>query len=71
MEKELKEYINGEIAVTYDVDLCIHAGECVKGSPKVFQPKERPWIQPENSGSAEIMATIDACPSKALKYRKL
>ena len=23
--------------VTYDANVCIHAGECVKGSPEVFK----------------------------------
>lgn len=63
------EYTNGEITVVWKPDVCIHAGECVKGSPEVFKPKERPWIQIERSSTERIMSTIDNCPSGALSYR--
>jgi uncharacterized Fe-S cluster protein YjdI len=64
-----KEYSNDEITVIWKPDLCIHSAECVKGSPEVFKPEERPWIQIENSDSKQIMQTIDKCPSGALSYR--
>ena len=64
-----KEYSNGEITVIWKPDLCIHSAECVKGSPEVFNPKERPWIKTENSNSKQIMETIDKCPSGALSYQ--
>jgi uncharacterized Fe-S cluster protein YjdI len=69
MGGKVKEYSNGEITVVWKPDLCIHSGECVKGSPEVFQPKERPWIKPDNSTSKQIMETIDKCPSGALSYK--
>jgi len=65
-----KEYTNGEITVVWKRGLCFHAGECVKGSPNVFKPKEKPWIQMEGDNSANLMATIDKCPSGALSYYK-
>lgn len=65
-----KEYDNGEITVVWKPGTCIHAAECVKGLPGVFKPNEKPWIQIENAGSEELMATIDRCPSGALSYRK-
>lgn len=68
-EGKVKEYSNGEITVIWKPDLCIHSGNCVNGSPNVFKPKERPWINPENSTSEKIMQTIDKCPSGALAYR--
>lgn len=68
-EKTIK-YSNGEITVIWKPDVCIHSGNCVKGSPEVFQPKERRWVQVENATSEEIMKTIDTCPSGALSYRK-
>ncbi|MCH8494616.1 MAG: (4Fe-4S)-binding protein, partial [Balneolales bacterium] len=39
-----KEYTNGEITIVWQSGKCIHSGNCVKGSPEVFQPKDRPWI---------------------------
>ncbi len=67
---KIKEYANEEITVVWNADVCIHAGECVKGSKEVFKPKDRPWIQIENSDSKQIMETIDKCPSGALSYRR-
>lgn len=68
-DEKVLEYSNGEITVIWKPDVCIHAGECVKGSPDVFQPKERPWIQIERRSSEKVMETIDKCPSGALSYR--
>ena len=70
MSKEkVHEYPNGEVAVIWKPDVCIHSGECVKGSPEVFKPNERPWIQIGNTASKELMETLDKCPSGALSYR--
>lgn len=63
-----KEYTNGEITIVWQSGKCIHSGNCVKGSPEVFQPKDRPWIKPEGSTTERIMKTIDTCPSGALSY---
>lgn len=68
-EGKVKEYSNEEITVIWKPDLCIHSGECVKNSPEVFKPDEKPWITPENSTSKQIMETVDKCPSGALSYR--
>ena len=69
-EKEkLKEYSNGEITVLWEPNKCIHAGECVKRLPKVYNPKERPWIKVENASTKELKQQIQACPSGALSYR--
>lgn len=65
-----KEYTNGEITVVWKPSLCFHAGECVKGSPGVFKPDEKPWIQISNDSTENLMATIDKCPSGALSYYK-
>ncbi|MBF6620625.1 MAG: (4Fe-4S)-binding protein [Patulibacter sp.] len=57
-------------AVTFDVALCQHAGECVRGLPDVFDTAKRPWIQPEHATLDEIEAVIDRCPSLALKFER-
>ena len=67
MGKE-KEYSNGELTVIWKPDVCIHSGNCVKGSPEVFKPGERPWVKIEAASSEEIRKTIDTCPSGALSY---
>ena len=69
MEKEKTiKYKNEDITILWKPDLCIHAGECVKTLPKVYNPKERPWIKIENVTTPELKAQIAKCPSKALSY---
>ena len=69
MDKEIvKEYSNGELTVVWKPKLCIHAEECVKTLPKVYNPNEKPWIKVENATTDEIKAQIAKCPSGALSY---
>lgn len=63
-----KEYSNGELTVVWKPDLCSHAGECVKRLPKVYKPKEKPWINLENANSDALIRQINHCPSGALSY---
>ena len=64
-----KEYQKEDATIIWDSSKCIHAAECVKGLPQVFQPKERPWINPENGEKDEIIATVRKCPSGALSIK--
>ncbi|WP_226789786.1 MULTISPECIES: (4Fe-4S)-binding protein [Flagellimonas] len=64
----MKEYTNGEISVIWKPELCQHAGICVKMLPKVYNPKEKPWIKVENATSDELKHQISKCPSGALSY---
>ena len=66
-----KEYSNGEIAIIWQPDRCIHAGICWRTLPQVYHPAERPWVTPERATTAELIAQIDRCPSKALTWRRL
>lgn len=65
----VKEYPNGEITVIWKPELCIHSGNCVHMLPKVYNPKERPWVKPENATKEQLITQIDCCPSGALSYR--
>ena len=65
----VKEYSNEDITIIWKPKTCIHAAECVKRLPKVYNPKEKPWIKIENASIDELMSQIDACPSGALTYR--
>ena len=64
-----KEYSNGELTVVWKPGLCEHAGVCVKMLPNVYNPKEKPWIKPDNASIEDLKNQIDACPSKALSYK--
>jgi uncharacterized Fe-S cluster protein YjdI len=65
-----KEYTNGEITVVWQSGKCIHSANCVRHLSSVFQPKEQPWVNMENATSAEIIATVNKCPSGALSIKK-
>lgn len=65
-----KEYKKEDITITWTPSKCQHAAVCVKTLPQVYNPKEKPWIKPENATSKELMDQIDQCPSGALGYYK-
>lgn len=70
MEKEIvKEYSNGELTVLWKPAKCIHAAECVKSLPEVYNPAEKPWIKAENASTQALKDQIAKCPSGALSYR--
>lgn len=68
MEK-IKEYQKGDFTVVWKPQKCIHPGICVKTLPEVYNPKDRPWIKPENASVEALKQQIDACPSGALSYK--
>lgn len=68
MKKKVFSYSTDEIEVSWDKERCIHAEECVHGLPNVFDPKKRPWIQPENTSTEELIEVIERCPTGALHY---
>lgn len=67
MAKEDK-FSNGEITVHWKPDICVRSGECVKGSPEVFKPEEKPWVKIGAASTEAIRQTVDKCPSGALSY---
>jgi uncharacterized Fe-S cluster protein YjdI len=48
--------------------LCQHSGNCVRGLPDVFQPKERPWIKIDAAGTETLVNQVKLCPSGALSF---
>lgn len=69
MEKKVIEYKTKDITIIWQPSICQHAGICTKTLPKVYNPKERPWVKPENATTEELIAQINACPSGALTYK--
>lgn len=65
----IKEYVNGDLTVIWKPKKCIHATECVKRLPKVYDPNAKPWITIENASTEELISQIKACPSGALSYK--
>lgn len=67
--KRLQSYETAEITVTFDPNICIHSGVCVRGLPLVFDVKRKRWVRPELAAAADVAAQIERCPSGALQYR--
>lgn len=65
-----KEYNNEEVTIVWRPGLCTHAAECIKALPNVYNPKDRPWIKPENASGDEIRAQVAKCPSGALTIKE-
>ena len=68
MEEKIIRYPGVDLTVTYDVKRCIHAGECVRGLPEVFDPDRKPWVDPDRAQADDVAAVIRRCPTGALKY---
>ena len=66
-----RAYRGRDIEVSFDLDQCIHIGECVRGMPEVFSLERRPWIAPDARSADEVAALVEKCPSGALQYRRL
>lgn len=70
LKDKLRHYANETIDITYDVERCIHASECVRGLPAVFDTDRRPWILPSGASADAVAAVIERCPSGALHYAR-
>jgi uncharacterized Fe-S cluster protein YjdI len=62
-----KSYAAPGVTVTFDGEVCVHAAECVRGLPAVFDTAARPWIQPANATVEQVVAQVRRCPSGALQ----
>jgi len=63
-----KTYTNGEVSIVWQAGKCSHSGNCVRGLPNVFRPKEKPWIDITAAESDALAAQVDRCPSGALSW---
>lgn len=66
MDNEVRRYGGETVEVTYDARRCIHAAECVRGLPAVFDPARRPWILPGATDAEAVARVVARCPSGAL-----
>lgn len=63
-----RAYRGEGVTVFYDARRCLHAAECVRGLPAVFDPDVRPWIRPENASAETVAEVARRCPTGALHY---
>ncbi len=68
--RALQTYEGEAVTVTFDPARCIHAEECVRGLPSVFDPARRRWIRPDAGAPDDVAAVVAKCPSGALRARR-
>jgi len=68
MTKRLQVYETPEIVVTFDPNVCIHSAVCVTTLPAVFDVRRARWVRPEAADASEVAATVQKCPSGALRF---
>ena len=66
-----KVYRGTNIEVSFDLDVCVHVGECLRGSRAVFNLQRRPWILSDEAEADVVAEIVERCPSGALQYRRL
>ena len=66
-----KVYRGKDVEVSFDLDLCVHIAECLRGHPGVFDLNRRPWVLPDMAEAEAVVEIVRRCPSGALLYRRL
>lgn len=65
-----RTYTGPLVDVTFDLALCQHSRECVRGMSSVFDVARRPWIDPGVADTSEradlLREVVGRCPSGAL-----
>ncbi|MCB9169041.1 MAG: (4Fe-4S)-binding protein [Flavobacteriales bacterium] len=67
MSEEAYRYSNGTITVHWRPERCTHSTNCWRGLPRVFQPRDRPWVKIDGAESERIAEQVGRCPSGALQ----
>ena len=70
MSGKINDYEGENIIVRYDLKRCIHAAECVKGLPRVFDPDRKPWVTPDGAVADDVAEVISRCPTGALHFQR-
>jgi uncharacterized Fe-S cluster protein YjdI len=65
-----KTYAGREVDVSFDPEVCIHSGNCVRGLPAVFDTNRKPWIVPGAAAADDVVALVERCPSGALQFER-
>ncbi len=59
-------YPGAEVELLYDRRRCMHAAECGRAHPDVFNARRSPWISPDEGDADAITAIALRCPTGAL-----
>lgn len=69
-EPVTREYSGTGIRVLWYANRCIHAGECIRALPEVFDFKSRPWVRVRRASADEIADAVLRCPTGALHFER-
>ena len=57
--------------VTWDENICIHAGKCVSGAPEVFKVEDGQFVIDVTAAPEDkVRDVVSQCPSGALKIEE-
>lgn len=62
----LLSYQGDEVTVMYNPRVCSHAAHCATRLPEVFDPKSKPWCNPNGASGDRVREIVQSCPSGAL-----
>jgi CDGSH-type Zn-finger protein/uncharacterized Fe-S cluster protein YjdI len=67
------ETVKGEkLELSFEAKRCIHSRFCVTWAPRVFLANvQGPWIHPDAMPVERLVEVAHACPSGAIRYRRL
>jgi CDGSH-type Zn-finger protein/uncharacterized Fe-S cluster protein YjdI len=73
MSDDGAEVVQGKsVEIIFEAKKCIHSRGCVLARPDVFVPNvPGAWIHPDAATADEIVELAHACPSGAIRYRRL
>ena len=61
-------YVNDEITIVWQPELCQHSTCCFTQLPEVFNPAIRKWVNPFGAPTERITEQVKKCPSGALSF---
>ncbi len=68
--KQFYDYEGKLALIRYESKRCIHAEECVRGLPGVFERDRRPWIDADQGSPQDVVDVVARCPTGALQVQR-